>query len=60
MAKSLGTRLLEVKLIGLRPDRWEWQICETDALAMSGYETSRETAQITGNSALFYLLRCQI
>jgi hypothetical protein len=58
MAKSLGTRLLEVKLIALLPAKWEWQVCESDVLIMSGYETSRETAQIEGNSALFYLLRC--
>lgn len=60
MAKFLGTRLLEVKLTALRPEKWEWQVCESDTLVMSGHETSRETAQIEGNSALFYLLRCPI
>jgi hypothetical protein len=58
MAKFLGRRLLEVKLIALCPEEWEWQVCEGDMLVMSGHETSRETAQIEGNSALFYLLRC--
>jgi hypothetical protein len=60
MAKFLGTRLLEVKLIALPPEKWEWQVCESDTLVMSGHKMSRETAQIEGNSALFYLLRCPI
>jgi hypothetical protein len=42
----------------LLPEKWEWQVCQSGELLMSGYETSRETAQIEGNSALFYLLRC--
>jgi hypothetical protein len=54
------TRLLEVKLTGLNPDWWEWQVCEHGGLLMSGYETSRETAQIEGDSALFLLLRSKI
>ena len=54
------TRLLEVKLIALLPARWEWQVCESDALIMSGYATSRETAQVEGDSALFLLLRSKI
>jgi hypothetical protein len=55
MAKSPLSRLLEVKVTALKPERWEWQVCESDALIMSGYETSRETAQIEGDSALFLL-----
>jgi hypothetical protein len=58
MAKFLRTRLLEVKVQALLPEKWEWQVCQSGELLMSGYETSRETAQIEGNSALFYLLRC--
>ena len=57
MAKFLGTHLLEVKLIAQHPEKWEWQVCEGDTMVMSGHETSRETAQIEGNGALFYLLR---
>jgi hypothetical protein len=55
--KFLRTRLLEVRLVALLPEKWEWQVCEGDRPLMSGYETSRETAQIEGNAALFYLLR---
>jgi hypothetical protein len=54
--KNLRSRLLEVRLIPLKPDRWEWQVCEGETLLMVGFETSRETAQIEGNSALFLLL----
>jgi hypothetical protein len=60
MAKSPLSRLLEVKVTALKPERWEWQVCDSDALIMSGYETSRETAQIEGDSALFLLLRSKI
>ena len=49
--------MVEVKLIALHPEKWEWQVCEGDTMVMSGHETSRETAQIEGNGALFYLLR---
>ena len=60
MAKSPLPRLLEVKVTALKPERWEWQVCDSDTLIMSGYETSRETAQIEGDSALFLLLRSKI
>jgi hypothetical protein len=60
MAKGPGSRLLEVKVTALMPERWEWQVCERDTLIMSGYATSRETAQIDGDSALFLLLRLEI
>jgi hypothetical protein len=60
MAKSPLSRLLEVKVTALKSERWEWQVCENDALIMSGYETSRESAQIEGDSALFLLLRSKI
>ena len=60
MAKSPLPRLLEVKVTALKPERWEWQVCERDALIMSGYETSRELAQIEGDSALSLLLRSKI
>jgi hypothetical protein len=60
MAKSPLSRLLEVKITALKPERWEWQVCKSDALIMSGYEKSRESAQIEGDSALFLLLRSKI
>lgn len=49
-------RLLEVRLIALKPDQWEWQVCEGEKAIMVGYENSRETAQIEADSALFRLL----
>jgi hypothetical protein len=60
MAKAPRSRLLEVKLTALNPGRWEWQVCESETLIMSGHETSRESAQIEGDSALFLLLRSNI
>ncbi|MFK4507218.1 hypothetical protein [Bradyrhizobium daqingense] len=57
MAKFVAMRMLEVRLIALLPQKWEWQVWKDDLMLMSGYETSRETAQIEGNSALFHLLR---
>jgi hypothetical protein len=56
MAQSYRPRLLEVKVISLKPDRWEWQVCDDDTSIAVGYETTRETAQIKGDSALFLLL----
>ncbi len=58
MAEFPAMRMLEVTLIALLPQKWEWQGWGADMLLMTGHETSRETAQIEGNSALFYLLRC--
>ena len=60
MAETRHSRLLEVKLTAVGATRWEWQVCEGDTLLMSGYEASRETAQIEGDSALFLLLRSKI
>jgi hypothetical protein len=57
MANFTGISMFEVRLIALLPQKWEWQVWNDDKLLMSGHETSRETAQIEGNSALFYLLR---
>ena len=56
MAKTSRSRLLEVRLIALKPDQWEWQVCDGDTPIIVGYETTRETAQIMGDSALFVLL----
>jgi hypothetical protein len=56
MDKNSRPRLLEVRVIPLKPDQWEWQVCEGDKAILTGYESSRETAQIEGDSALFMLL----
>jgi hypothetical protein len=49
-------RLLEVKVTCIRPDYWEWQVCDSDRALVVGYATSRETAQIDGDGALFVAL----
>jgi hypothetical protein len=57
MADSSRVRLLEVAVNCLTPpDRWEWSVCESDEVVMAGYASSRETAQIEGDNALFSLL----
>jgi hypothetical protein len=49
-------RLLEVAVIPLKPTLWEWRAYEADTPLMAGFATSRETAQIDGDNALFRLL----
>jgi len=56
MAKNIVPRLLEVTVSAFRPDLWKWQVCEGENEVSHGYETTRETAQIRGDSALFDLL----
>jgi len=71
MAKKPYQRMLEVsvarksiaensatqkKSAAIASTQWEWRVSEGGAVVMSGYETSRETAQIEGDSALFFLL----
>jgi hypothetical protein len=56
MAKKSHPRLLEVTVIQLEPTRWEWRVYEGDTPLMTGFETSRETAQIEGDGALLRLL----
>jgi hypothetical protein len=56
MAKKSYQRLLEVTVSPLEPTRWEWRVYEGDTPLMTGFETSRETAQIEGDNALFRLL----
>jgi hypothetical protein len=51
-----NTPLLEVKVIPLKPEKWEWQVCDRDTPIVMGYETTRETAQVKGDSAPFLLL----
>lgn len=56
MAQPFRARLLEVTVTAQRPTLWKWEISEHGTEIMSGFETSRETAQIQGDSALFMLL----
>jgi hypothetical protein len=54
--KRSHVRLLEVTVTAEKPTLWKWYISEHDLEIMHGYETSRETAQIKGDNALFKLL----
>jgi hypothetical protein len=56
MAKQRPSRLLEVEVIPLEPTLWEWRVYEGDTPMMVGFATSRETAQMAGDRALFRLL----
>jgi hypothetical protein len=56
MAKKPPARLLEVAIIPLEPTKWEWRVYEGDTPLMAGFASSRETAQIEADSALFRLL----
>jgi len=51
--KQSREHFLEVTVTALQPTLWKWDLSEHDHGIMHGYETSRETAQITGNTALF-------
>jgi hypothetical protein len=53
---KIAIELLDVTVKSIRPVLWKWQVCGRDAEVSYGYETSRETAQIAGNGALFRLL----
>jgi hypothetical protein len=56
MAKKLYQRLLEVEVFQLKPTLWEWRVYEGDTPLKTGAATSRETAQIDGDGALFRML----
>ncbi len=56
MTQPFRARLLEVTVTAQRPTLWRWEISEHGLEVMFGFETSRETAQIQGDSALFMLL----
>jgi hypothetical protein len=56
MPKSFRARLLEVTVTAQKPTLWKWDISEHGLEVMYGHETSRETAQIDGDTALFRLL----
>jgi hypothetical protein len=55
MAK-FKVRLLEVNVAAIEPTRWKWNVSEGEVEIACGFETSRETAQIEGDTALFALL----
>ena len=52
----MATRLLEVLLYSKERTRWKWSVMDMGLLRLGGYETSRETAQIAGDSTVFELL----
>jgi hypothetical protein len=56
MAKSRATRLLQVTVTPHEPTLWKWHISEADLEVAHGYASSRETAQIDGDTALFAML----
>lgn len=56
VAQSFRVRLLEMTVTAQQPTLSKWDISERGLEVMSGFGTSRETAQIQGNSALLMLL----
>jgi len=56
MAKRPHVRLLEVTVTAQEPALWKWHISESDIEVMHGFEASRESAQIEGDTVLFKLL----
>jgi hypothetical protein len=49
-------QMLEVTVTAQEPTLWKWQISEANFEVAHGYATSRETAQIDGDTALFAML----
>ena len=50
MAESYRTRLLEVSLIAIKPDQWEWQVFENDTPIMMSYRARpQDTARHASN-----------
>jgi hypothetical protein len=56
MDKIMPIQLLEVSVFELNPTKWKWQVWSRDAEIAYGIESSRETAQISGDGCLFNLL----
>jgi hypothetical protein len=56
MVNNPSARLLDVDVTAMEPTRWRWAISDKSVEVSHGYATSRETAQIEGNNALFALL----
>ena len=50
------TRLLEVEVVELGPNRFEWRVWDGSTMVMLGYEPVRETARLRGEKGLFILL----
>jgi hypothetical protein len=56
MTSRLDVRLLDVDVTVLEPALWKWTVSEKSIEVSHGYATSRKTAQLDGNAALFRLL----
>jgi hypothetical protein len=56
MANTPAVRLLEVTVTAQEATLWKWAISEGEVEVAHGYETSREAAQIDGDSTLFAML----
>jgi hypothetical protein len=56
MTEPFRTRLLEVEVVELGANRFEWRVWDSSAMVMLGYEAARETARIRGERGLFILL----
>ena len=54
--RDYAIRHLEVRVISIRPDYWEWKVCHGEKAVATGNANSRETAQIDGDNALFIAL----
>jgi hypothetical protein len=50
------SRLLEVTVVSHSPSKWEWQVCDSGDIVMSGFERTRITAKHEGDGAMFLLL----
>jgi hypothetical protein len=53
-------RLLEVTVTPQEPTLWKWHVSEANVELTHGYATSRETAQIDGDGALFAMLSVRL
>jgi hypothetical protein len=56
MANQLNVRLLDLDVSSLDSKLWKWTISEKGREVSYGYATSRESAQIEGDNALFALV----
>jgi hypothetical protein len=56
MSDEMSIRLLDVDVTAVQPTLWKWAISEKNFEVSHGYATTRETAQVEGDNALFALL----
>lgn len=56
MAQKVPVWMLEVTVESILPTLWEWRVCDREVEVAYGYETSRETAQICGDTVMFRML----